>query len=127
MFGDGIFLGSLGRSCLFALLCVVPQVVLGILVAELLHTRRTVQRFLIPLFALPVLLPTVVVGLYWRIMLQGEFGLASHYLSEWGLPFAQALLSAPETILFTLAAIDVWQWGPFVALVFLAKRGTLPE
>lgn len=127
LFGDGIFIGSLARSGLFALLCVVPQMILGIAVAELLHRRPLTQRLLTPLFALPVLLPTVVVGLYWRILLQGEFGLLSHYLSELGFAGAKGILSNPKTILFTLAAIDIWQWGPFVALVLLASRCSLPK
>lgn len=127
LFDDQIFLGSIGRSCLFALLCVVPEILIGIAVAEVLHTRPLAQRLLSPLFALPVLLPAVVVGLYWRILLQGEFGLVSYYLSEWGFSFAKGILSNPKTILLTLAAIDIWQWGPFVALVLLAARCSLPR
>ena len=127
MFEDEIFLGSLGRSFVFAFYCVSPQVVIGVIVAETLYKNRAMQRFLAPLFVLPALLPSVVIGLYWRIMLQGDFGLISHYFFKWGFSSAQAILSTPETILFTLAAIDIWQWGPFVALVFLAKRGSLPR
>lgn len=127
LFGDPIFLGSLGRSGLFVLLCVIPEVVVGIVVAELLHSRPLAQRLLSPLFALPVLLPSVVVGLYWRLLLQGEFGLVSYYLSEWGLPGVKGLLSSSRTVLFTVAAVDIWQWGPFVALVLLASRCSLPR
>jgi len=127
LFHDQIFLGSLGRSCFFALLCVVPQVTLGIAIAELLHSHPFAQRLLTPLFALPVLLPTVVIGLYWRILLQGEFGLISYYLSSWGFESARGILSDPKTILLTMASIDIWQWGPFVALVFVAARCSLPR
>jgi multiple sugar transport system permease protein len=127
LFADGIFIESLCRSCLFVLLCVVPQMILGIAIAEVLHSRPLAQHLLSPLFALPVLLPAVVVGLYWRILLQGEFGLASHYLSALGFAGAKGILSNPQTILVTLAAIDVWQWGPFVALVLVASRGSLPK
>lgn len=127
LLNDRLFLGSLYRSSLFALLTVLPQVLLGIGIVELLHSRPLAQRLLSPLFALPVLLPTVIVGLYWRILLQGEFGLISHYLSELGLPGAKGILSNPRTILFTLAAIDTWQWAPFVTLVLLAARCSVPR
>lgn len=127
LFHDPVFLGSLGRSAVFALLCVVPQVLIGISVAEVLHKRDLGRRLLSPLLALPVLLPAVIVGLYWRILLQGEFGLISHYLSSVGLSFAKGILSSPKTILFTLAAVDVWQWAPFVTLVLLAVRSSLPK
>lgn len=126
-FDDPVFLGSLGRSALFALFCVIPETLLGMAAAEFLYSKPAAQRLLLPVFALPVLLPTVVVGLYWRILLQGEFGLVSYYLSPWGGTFVKSILSDANTILFTLAAIDVWQWGPFVALVLLAARGSLPR
>lgn len=127
LLNDRLFLGSLYRSSLFAMLTVLPQVLLGIGIVELLHSRHLAQRLLSPLFALPVLLPTVIVGLYWRILLQGEFGLISHYLSELGVPGAKGILSNPRTILFTLAAIDTWQWAPFVTLVLLAARCSVPR
>ncbi len=126
-FDDQIFLSSLGRSALFALLCVIPQILIGLAAAEFLHARPLAQRLLSPFFALPVLLPAVVVGLYWRILLQGEFGLVSYYLSKLGFLSASGVLSNPKSILFTLAAVDIWQWGPFVALVVLATRCSLPS
>ena len=127
LFDDQLFLTSLGRSGLFALLCVVPEILIGLIIAEILYTRPLAQRLLSPLFALPVLLPSVVVGLYWRILLQGEFGVVSYYLSEAGLSSAKGILSNPSTILVTLAAIDIWQWSPFVALVLFAARSSLPR
>lgn len=127
LFTDSLFLGSLYRSGLFALLCVVPEILIGVAVAELLQAKPLAQRVLSPLFALPVLLPTVVVGLYWRLLLQGEFGLVSYYLSELGVPGAKGILSSPNTVIFTLAAIDIWQWCPFVSLVILAARSSLPR
>ncbi len=124
---DEVFLGSLARSAIFTLLSVSPEILIGIIVAEILYTRPIAQRLLSPLFALPVLLPTVVVGLYWRIMLQGEFGVVSYYLAELGLPAAKGILSNSHTILITLALVDIWQWTPFVALVLLAGRSSLPR
>lgn len=125
IFEDSVFFWSLGRSILFALLCVGPQVLFGIAVAEALHRYPFAQRMLSPLFALPALIPTVAVGLYWRLMLQGEFGVLSYYLSAVGFPFAKGILSDAQTILVTLALIDFWQWGPFTALVFLAARSSI--
>lgn len=57
LFHDGIFLGSLWRSLLFAVLCVAPEIILGIAIAEFLHGRPLAQRLLTPFFALPVLWP----------------------------------------------------------------------
>ncbi|MDX6709065.1 MAG: multiple sugar transport system permease protein [Blastocatellia bacterium] len=123
---DMAFIGTLARSAGFAFLCVFPEMLIAIALAELLHSRRIARRLLSPLLAIPVFLPSVVIGLYWRILLQGEFGVLSYWLSELGVRWAKGILSDPRTILFTLAAIDVWQWCPFVTLVLLAARGSLP-
>jgi multiple sugar transport system permease protein len=124
---DGMFWNSVARSAVFSMLCVIPSVLLAIVLAEMLHWRPLAQRLLSPLFAFPVLLPSVVVGLYWRVLLQGEFGVISYYLDQLGLPGAKSILSHSKTILYTLALVDTWQWGPFVALMLLAARRSLPR
>ncbi|TWT40535.1 Inner membrane ABC transporter permease protein YcjO [Phycisphaerae bacterium RAS1] len=121
------FMASSGRSLLFAALCVFPQVVIGLLFAELFVERERLQRWLSPILILPLLLPSVVVGLYWRLLLQGEFGPVSHYLAQLGFAGARGVLSSPETILVTLALIDLWQWGPFVCFFLLTARGALSK
>jgi len=66
-----------------------------------------------------------VAGLYWKLLLQGEFGILSYYLSLVGFPNAKGILSDGHTILVTLALVDFWQWGPLTALVFLAARSSM--
>jgi len=123
---DSEFLASLGRSALFASYCVLPQICFSIVAAEVLHTSKSrLVAALMPLLLLSSLLPPVVVGLYWRVMLQGEFGVLSYYLTQLGIDAAGRLLSTPATILATLAIVDFWQWCPFVLLVFLVVRGTV--
>jgi len=124
LWGDGIFLASIGRSALFTVLCVLPQAVVGIALAEFLHSSPFSHKILSPLLAVPALLPSVIVGLYWRILLQGEFGLLSHYASKIGLPFATGILSNPRLVLLSVAMVDFWQWAPFVTLVLLAARSS---
>ena len=126
LFGDPIFLDSLKRSAQFAALCVAPQVIFGLAVGEALFHRPWAQRLLTPLFALPALIPAVAVGLYWRLLLQGEFGALSYYLTELGFGSATGLLGDARTILITIAVVDFWQWAPFTTLVFLAARTALP-
>lgn len=124
---DPEFIASILKSVSFAALCVVPQIVLGVILAEFLHRKLTAQKIISPLLAIPVLLPAVIVGMYWKLLLQGEFGMISYYLSQMGVPYAKSILSSTDWILPILAAVDTWQWGPFVALVFLASRSLLPN
>lgn len=121
---DPIFRGSLVRSSIFALLCVGSEVAFGLVVAQFIQAQRWARGFLASLFVLPVLIPSVAIAMYWRLLLQGEFGLVSYYLSQIGFPHAKGILSQSDSILVTMAFVDLWQWGPFLALVFMASMSS---
>jgi multiple sugar transport system permease protein len=122
------FYACLERTLIYSLLCVVPQMLAGLAASELLHgtSRSKLRNTLVPILLLPGLLPPVVVGLYWKLLLQGEFGVLSYYLDCIGLNAAKSILSSPRSILPTIALVDFWQWFPFMLLVLLAARGAVP-
>ena len=126
-FNDTYLLNSVMRSSIFTILCVTPQITIGLLLVEILFNNQRTRQILTPILALPILIPSIIVGLYWKLMLQGEFGILSYYLSKIGMPGANALLSTPSSVLFTLAIIDSWQWAPIVLLMLLAARDSLPR
>jgi multiple sugar transport system permease protein len=124
---DPVFIHSLGRSAAFTVLCVVPELGIAVALTEFLYRRRALRRYLLPLLAVPALLPNIGTALYWRILLQGEFGILSYSLAALGVERARAFLSNADTILLTLAIVDIWQWAPFVTLLLLAVRLALPQ
>jgi multiple sugar transport system permease protein len=68
------------------------------------------------------------VGLIWRLLLQGDFGMVSYYLHKVGLlSQSSAVFSTPYLVMPTIIAIDVWQWTPFVTLIILAGLMSLPK
>lgn len=124
---DPMFWTSMKTSAIYMLFCVLPQITFGLIFAEWLATRERLRNVISPLLSLPVLLPAVVVGLLWRLLLQGEFGVLSFYLQKVGLFAERAILSDVKSILITLSLVDFWQWAPFVVLVLLAARLSLPK
>jgi multiple sugar transport system permease protein len=75
-----------------------------------------------------MMIAPVAVGLIWRLLLQGDFGMLTFYMRKVGL-LAQnsAVLSSPDLVFPTIVAIDVWQWTPFVTLIMLAGMMSLPR
>ena len=65
------------------------------------------QRLPTTLLLIPIMLAPVAVGLIWRLLLQGDFGMVTHYLRTVGL-LAQnaAVLSQPNLVFPTIVAID---------------------
>ena len=125
---DPVFWDSFRTTLTFVFGVVTVEFVLGFALALLLfhHVRR--RRFVLTLMLIPMMLAPVAVGLMWKLMLQGEFGMLTHYLRGMGLMGPQtAPLSDLRLVLLSVMLIDVWEWTPFVTLVFLAGLLSLPR
>ena len=125
---DPVFWDSFRTTLTFVFGVVTVEFVLGFALALLLfhHVRR--RRFVLTLVLIPMMLAPVAVGLMWKLMLQGEFGMLTYYLRGMGLMGPQtAPLSDLRLVLPSVMLIDVWEWTPFVTLVFLAGLLSLPR
>jgi len=125
---DPVFWNSFLLTLRFVVWAVAVEFVLGFALALLLyhHVRR--RRFLLTGLLVPMMLAPVAVGLIWKLLLQGDFGMLTYYLRAIGvIDVRTALLSSPDLVLATIVAIDVWQWTPFVTLVMLAGLLSLPR
>lgn len=125
---DPNFWGALGRTGSFLLAVLPLQIVLGLGVALLLNLPgfgflRTVTRVAL---VVPLATTYAVVGLIGRLIYNGDFGVANFALGEIGLRELE-WLGRPGTAFGAVASMDVWQWTPFVALVFLAGLSSVPK
>jgi multiple sugar transport system permease protein len=125
---DPLFWMSFLRTLKFVLFTVSIEFVLGSALALLIFRFVARQRLLTTLLLIPMMIAPVAVGLMFRLLLQGDFGMLTYYLRATGL-LAQnaAVLSHPDLVFAAIVAIDVWQWTPFVTLVMLAGLMSLPR
>lgn len=125
---DEVFWGSFWLTIRFVVAAVTVEFALGFALAWLIWRFIERQRLLTTLLLVPMMLAPVAVGLIWRLLLQGDFGMVSHYLRAVGLLSQQsAVFSTPYLVMPTIIAIDVWQWTPFVTLIILAGLMSLPK
>ena len=123
---DGRFWQDVGQSLRFATVSVGLELLLGLAIALLLHQRWRGRGLVRSLALLPWALPTTVMALGWRWILNDPFGPLNGLLQTLGLP-AYGFLSEPSaTWLFTVLA-DVWKTTPFVALLLLAGLQAIPS
>jgi multiple sugar transport system permease protein len=107
---------------------VAMEFILGFALAVLIFKFVARQRLLTTLLLIPMMLAPVAVGLIWRLLLQGDFGMVIYYLRAVGLLAQNAtVLSQPALVFPAIVAIDIWQWTPFVTLVMLAGLMSLPR
>lgn len=125
---DGTFWASLGLTAQFFLTVIPVQVALGVGIALLLHQPG--NGFLRALARVTLVVPLAttyaVVGLIGRLVFNRDFGVANQALSVLGFqPFDW--LGSPAGAFAAIAIMDIWQWTPFCALIFLAGLSMVPN
>ncbi|RME46704.1 MAG: sugar ABC transporter permease [Chloroflexi bacterium] len=110
------------RITLFA---VTIEMLVGLLFAFALQQHLPGMGVFRLIIFLPMMLAPLVVGLFWRFLLDQTFGLVDYLLTAIGLPAIPWLIH-PRYALISVIIVDVWQWTPFVILLALAGLGTVP-
>lgn len=119
------FWQSLRTTLVYALLTVVIQLVLGVVVALLMHQNFR-GRGLVRLIAIaPYMIPAIIVALVWRWLLEPNNG-AYSWLARVLVPGAdQVNLLSPAWIFASLVVVSVWMYTPFVVISVLARLQTI--
>ena len=102
------------------------QVVLGLLLAVLFSRITRGRMFFRAIFILPILIPGIVIGAIWKLMLNFDFGLVNKMLGAVGIA-PHDWLGGSDTALLSVIAVDIWHWTPFCFLLFLAGLESLPQ
>lgn len=122
---DPLFSNGIRITLVLYVLSLGLQLGLGTYVAVLLHASKRFAGVLRSLLISPFVLPPVVVGMMWLVILDPAIGAANWILQGAGLPRSDWLAS-PRWVIPTVALIDSWQWTPFVALIVLGGLQSLP-
>ena len=128
LLGNDRFWNSLRVAAIFMLIAVPLEFVLGLGGALVLNQKIWGRSVWLPLLFIPSMMAPIVVGLLWKIMLAGSWGLLSVNLIErFGWLAGSSVFASSDHALIALALVDVWQWTPFMMLAFFAGRQALPE
>lgn len=120
------FWSALARGVIFSASSIALQIVIGIGLAVLLNGKLPGIALVRRLSILPYLLPTVVVALTFRWMLDGSTGIVSQLARTLGYSHI-AWGDHPVSAMVTVVLISVWIWTPFVTLACLAGLQSIPE
>ncbi len=125
-FSDPLFAGALRRTAVFVCLAVGSELLLGFVLALALQRARHGRNAVVTALLVPMMLSPAVMGLYWSLILNGNYGILNQALAALGGPQPQWLtdrgLKFPSILL-----IDVWMWTPFMLLIALAGLRSIPE
>lgn len=125
---DQFFLSALAHTLVYAVIALTVEFLLGLGLAVLLNRQLRARSFFRAALLVPMMLPPVVVGIVWRLMLNPNFGAINGTLKGFGAETESLTWTASPTLAFaSIIAVDIWQWTPFMFLILLAGLQAIPE
>lgn len=126
LLNDGDLPTILRNTAVFVIVAVAVEFVLALGLAIAVNRESRVATVLKAIFALPILVPPIVIGTVWRLMYNPDIGIINEVFRNLGLP-TQTWLSDPDTALFAVIAVDIWHWTSFLFLILLAGLQAIPR
>ena len=104
------------------------QIVLGTLVALLIHQEFRGRSLVRGVSLIPWITPSVVAYLTWKWMYDGQFGIINSILLQLGVIERSIVwLGNMNTAMGAVIFASIWKGTPFVVLMVLASLQSIPE
>ena len=120
------FWQSLGITFYYTTLATVAEILLGLSVALILNRKFRGKNIVKAIVLLPYMMAPVAVGLMWMLFYEPSSGLMNYIFSLMGIP-QSSFVSAKQTVIPAIAAVETWQMTPMVVIVCLAGLSSLPQ
>jgi multiple sugar transport system permease protein len=128
MMSDRVFLVSLKNTLVWVVVGTTTQFALGLLTALALNRPLPGMRIARILVLLPWIMPSVVAGHMWALMLDSRLGVINDILVRLGiLTEYKAWFADPNTALMTVLVVSLWGAFPFFTLLLLAGLQGIPD
>lgn len=129
----------------YVLSTVILEMIVGFSLALLLRKRFLGSGLITTLILIPMMLSPVVVGLFWKLMYNPNYGIVNYLIGfgagqgpDWLAnripvsmaslnPFLAEILKGKNLAMWAVVLVDVWMWSPFVMLLCTAGLNAIPD
>jgi len=126
-FKDQIFQSTFVHVLIYILATLVVEVLLGLVLAGYISSRKNTTFLRISLF-IPVMLPSVVIAVLWSAIYDPDYGILNSILADVGLTNLQHVwLGDPSTALMSICIVSGWVYSGFFMAIFVAAFSRLPS
>lgn len=123
---DPAIFNSIQVTLIFTTFAVTAELLLGLALAFLLEKGMKGIAIFRTVFIIPIMIAPVVVGLIWRYLFDANYGLINYFVQLLGFQ-PKIWLGTPGLALPAIIVTDIWQWTPFMFILFLAGLQSLPR
>lgn len=124
-FYDPVARGSISFTAFITVTGVIVETLLALILALLVVGIKG-ESLLRLSFLIPMTIPMAVSGMIWRMLYNTTYGPVNYFLSFFGIKRISWMgdpIYAPIAILI----MDIWQWTPFLFLLFYAGLKNIPQ
>jgi len=125
VFSDPQYAEALRLTARFVALAVGIELAAGFALALALRADFRGKGAVLTTLLVPMMLSPAVVGLYWNLILNGNYGILNQALGALGLPTPQWTTDRDWKFTSVLL-VDLWMWTPFMLLIALAALHSIP-
>ena len=117
----------------YVLFSVALQTIVGFSLAMLVRGKFRGSGLVTTLILIPMMLSPVVVGLFWKLMYNPNFGYFNFLIGLGGAGQLDMIASrvgnqaVQGVALASVILVDVWMWSPFVMLLVLSGLNAIPD
>jgi len=127
LLNDPVAGSSLVTTFIFVLVSTFFEILLGLLIALLIHQRFPARGALRASVLVPWAIPTVVAAQMWRFLLNDTYGMVNFFLFGAQTGSYIPWLAQPATALGAIIVADIWKTSSFAALLILAGLQVIPD
>ncbi len=125
LFSSPDFLYSFLITIAYSLINIVFVNVVSFILSLIVTSKIRLRNFYRAGFFVPYLIGGIVLGYIWQFILNNILVQLGKGLS---LPFLQtSFLSMPHTVIWTMAAVNTWQYAGYIMLIFVAAIQSIPS
>lgn len=128
LFSDPRMWSALWVTMFYSTVCLTIQIVLGMAIALLIDSDEPGYSVIRGVMTLTLVIPPAITGMMFLLMQDAQFGMIPYALRLLGLFTSnQTILASPQLALWGVMLADIWQWTPFMVLIFIAGLRALPR
>jgi len=120
---DPFFHTALQFTIIFVIVAVSLEVLIGLGLAVLYDKDFPLKGLVITSITIPMLLPPLLTGLSWKMLLHPNLGLINYYLGLLGFDWMYHPIIGPLIVIL----LEVWSWTPFSFLLLYAGLQAIPK
>jgi multiple sugar transport system permease protein len=127
LWNDSRFWGALAVTFIYFAIALTVEIVLGMAIALLLDAELPGFGMLRAVLSMTLVIPPAIAGMMFLLLQDPQFGAITYVLSELGiLDKGMPILATSATALAGVLLAEIWQWTPFMVLIFMAGLRSLP-